>query len=83
MVHKIIERNDKIMAKKLLLNNKKATNDNLITEYVVDTGYEYTPFLYEADDTMPDGYKGATITPDEITQTDNGDGTTTIKNKRQ
>lgn len=73
------------MAKKLLLNNnnKKADDNNLVTEYVVDTGYEYTPFLYEADDTMPDGYKGATITPDEITQTDNGDGTTTIKNKRQ
>ena len=78
MVHKLIERNDKIMPKKLLLNNKKVDNGNIIAEYVVDTGYEYTPYLYEADDTIPSGYKGEKITPDEVTQTDNGDGTTTI-----
>ena len=69
------------MPKKLLLNNKKVANDNLITEYVVDTGYEYTPFLYEADDTLSNGYKTNTLTPEEVTQKDNGDGTTTIKIK--
>ena len=71
------------MSKKLLFNNKKSTTA-IVAEYVVDTGYEYTPILYEINDS-PQGYSDTRIEPQEVIQTNNGNGTTTmiIKDSRK